>query len=1333
MIEIYYKQNNVYVYYIHFFTRNMNSLYATLKTKYIPLKYDDVHNIIPLDEDAPESKLKPLDEIMVDYQKMDSAKNMDRNSILEQLRKKRVLITICETEEDKSKIQSSIVEEKGEEQKDALQEEAKEEDIQPRVEKETVTLDDDDEDEKEESTDRDEDNVDTPFTRNDIEETEKAQEKEVPFEKIDMPKENMNPAGLSLPAPTTTTVFVICSSTKNAPGKASKEQLNKKNPDEDYKELSKQGDWRHKLCNAYESPLDIDGYKWTNVDHYLIYMKYKYYEDEELLEGLKDYKKAKELDKKGTFKVKNDKGKLVKTNIPVDDTYEENKFKYTYHALYTKFTTSPELLKILYLTYPAKLMVRHGKDKVEDFDELMVLREQLYLYLQGEYGTPTQIDGVGIREREKKGKPTQATYIAENFQLSQMPTRLPKREKIFMKQNAYYMHNRAKFHLQLKKLFEKHEQARRNGDKYDDSSDLLMHQRVVLDYLNVYTPYRGLLIYHGLGSGKTYTSVAIAEGMKSSKRIVVMLPASLHYNYVTELEKFGDPLYRVDQYWEFVPTEGKDELIQVFADALSLSVEYVREKGGAYMVDVSKPSNYESLTTLEQENIRKQIVQMIEQKYSFLHYNAGQSFINKMTEMSTKTKQENPFDHSVVVIDEAHNLISNIKNNLEKKDSPTNNLYNLLMTAQDVRIVLLSGTPIVNHPFEMAIIYNILRGKINTWELDVETTSAKKLDSVTIEKILDESHLNYYDLIDYKSSTKKLTITKNPFGFYNKNSDRKKNKTQKGGYHVKSLRKTKRNIPSSSDGMEGGTIENYKGVTLNEKDILTEKEFIVQVKKRLSENGIDIKNKMLRPKGYVSLPNKEKDFQEKFVKQYDDGKGTGDILNRDTLHRRIMGLTSYFRSPKEGLLPDFVLTENGQEYHNIMVEMSDTQFEAYATLRTEERDRETKQKKKERMARARGGQNNHEVLQSTGSYRSSTRLVCNYAIPSDPGRPRILEIDVQEKVGEEDNPDIDTDKEARREKKKIYDKEIERVANLMREKKDQFFSDDALTKYSPKFFEMIQRINDKEHKGPHLIYSDFLNMEGIEFFKMVLEHNNMRELQIEKYGKDGWRLKDFDNPEHAGKLCYITYTGEGEGEERDLLRNIYNSDWTFVPDEISDRLQQIAETNKYGGIVKVIMITRAGAEGINLKNTRYVHIMEPYWHKTRIDQVVGRARRIGSHMDLEPELRTVQVFQYLSVFSESQKKNDQYKEIMINDISKLDGKTPVTTDLYLYELSLLKQRLNDQFLRVIKESAVDCRLYRSSHSKKEPLVCYGDSKDNSNEFTSHPYLQVDLENQPVNE
>ena len=86
----------------------MNSLYATLKTKDIPLKYDDVHKIISLDENAEETQLKPLDEIVVDYQNMDSAKHMDRTSILEQLRKKNALVTICETEEDKQKMKKNM-------------------------------------------------------------------------------------------------------------------------------------------------------------------------------------------------------------------------------------------------------------------------------------------------------------------------------------------------------------------------------------------------------------------------------------------------------------------------------------------------------------------------------------------------------------------------------------------------------------------------------------------------------------------------------------------------------------------------------------------------------------------------------------------------------------------------------------------------------------------------------------------------------------------------------------------------------------------------------------------------------------------------------------------------------------------------------------------------------------------------------------------------------------------------------------------------------------------------------------------------------------------------
>ena len=70
-------------------------------------------------------------------------------------------------------------------------------------------------------------------------------------------------------------------------------------------------------------------------------------------------------------------------------------------------------------------------------------------------------------------------------------------------------------------------------------------------------------------------------------------------------------------------------------------------------------------------------------------------------------------------------------------------------------------------------------------------------------------------------------------------------------------------------------------------------------------------------------------------------------------------------------------------------------------------------------------------------------------------------------------------------------------------------------------------------------------------------------------------------------------------------------------------------TNMYGEVIHLLMISSSGAEGIDLKNVRYVHITEPYWHPVRIDQVIGRAKRICSHKDLPEELQNVTIFMYL--------------------------------------------------------------------------------------------------------
>ena len=82
-----------------------------------------------------------------------------------------------------------------------------------------------------------------------------------------------------------------------------------------------------------------------------------------------------------------------------------------------------------------------------------------------------------------------------------------------------------------------------------NTRELFPYQKLVRDYLLIETPYRGLLLYHGLGSGKTCSSIAVAESLLTTQKVYVMLPASLEQNYKGEIRKCGDPIYTFDQHW----------------------------------------------------------------------------------------------------------------------------------------------------------------------------------------------------------------------------------------------------------------------------------------------------------------------------------------------------------------------------------------------------------------------------------------------------------------------------------------------------------------------------------------------------------------------------------------------------------------------------------------------------------------------------------------------------------------------------------------------------------------------------------------------------------------
>jgi len=311
-----------------------------------------------------------------------------------------------------------------------------------------------------------------------------------------------------------------------------------------------------------------------------------------------------------------------------------------------------------------------------------------------------------------------------------------------------------------------------------------------------------------------------------------------------------------------------------------------------------------------------------------------------------------------------------------------------------------------------------------------------------------------------------------------------------------------------------------------------------------------------------------------------------------------------------------------------------------------------------------------------------------------------------------------------------YMEKINQALKYVKEHEGEFLVRDRLQMYSNKMCKLIDNVSDDRNAGLHLIYSQFRTMEGIEIIKMILEANGYAEFKLVKQSGD-WMIKPDVDEESAGKPRFVLYTGTETTEEKEIVRNIYNSNWSNVPPQIKVELEKIANNNYMGEIIKIFMITASGAEGINLENTRYVHIVEPYWHPVRMEQVIGRARRICSHSNLPEELRDVHVFLYLSVLSNEQQTNKNNIELRTKDISRENAARPVTTDEYLFELSTKKDEITRQILKAVKETAMDCSLHRAKKgsSSDEQLVCYNFGKVASNEFASLPILEMDASQQ----
>lgn len=885
-------------------------------------------------------------------------------------------------------------------------------------------------------------------------------------------------------------------------------------------------------------------------------------------------------------------------------------------------------------------------------------------------------------------------------------------------ETTYFLKNRSIFIKFINKMFFKYKEEMALISKpmtcdtinASNKFSLLLHQKLISDYMNINTPYRGLLLYHGLGSGKTCSSIAISEQFKNTnKKIIIMTPASLLPNYVKELKKCGNIIYRLTNHWEWVPYDLIGDKSVLLEKEMNLPPKYIKKNGGVWIISnkntnnktskQSSPPDIDETSPLKVNNktvkntVNQQIEDMLKNKYLCIGYNGlRKSSMNKLTHNHTV----NPFDNTVTVIDEAHKFISPIVNKIKiptKKDKVNENssiqeykdvdvsiqLYHYLLSAKNARIILLTGTPIMNYPNELSVLYNIINGYIITYECTLLVKTTKKINNDTLVDLLKTTDVyKYIDYINYSPSTRKLVIVKNPEGFINKNIDSSK----------------------------------YDGVSksFNIEDNIDSDMFIQLLSDTLKENNIDANN--IVKQHYKQLPDTLDGFQNRFY--------SNDLLiNKSQLMSRIVGLTSYFSGTPE-LLPKYNKEEN---YHIELVPMSNFQFDKYIVERGIEKQSEKKNKKADIFK------------EPSSTYKLFSRLCCLFALPDEIGRPKPRKsIEDLQAVEENDNktkeipidsvivnpttklkeyvsepnielPDeIDVDYILNKDKQ--YAEDIKETLHLLKENSRTYLSLDALNIYSPKMNRIITNLNNPEHIGLHLVYSQFRTLEGLGIFKLALNQNGFAEFTINKNKTTKlWEINI--HPDDIDKPKYISYTGSVDStdkERKEILLNIYNGFFDNIPKELVEQITQISPNNNYGEIIKVFLITSSGAEGLDLKNTRYVHIMEPFWNLVRIEQVIGRAVRICSHKNLPEEFKTVQAYVYISCFSEEQIKKHKTLDIMMTDLSKRGVKRPITTDESLYETSIIKDHAISQLIKTVKETSIDCNIY--PNNSKENLVCY---------------------------
>jgi SNF2-related domain/Helicase conserved C-terminal domain len=708
---------------------------------------------------------------------------------------------------------------------------------------------------------------------------------------------------------------------------------------------------------------------------------------------------------------------------------------------------------------------------------------------------------------------------------------------------------------------------------------------------------RGLLLYHQMGTGKTLQAIAIAMEYVDENRatdggrdIVVILPKSLRDNFKESINKYVRMRAAMQPgYW----------LARLSPADL-----------GAW---VAKKFSF---VTLMASNMVSQIGSLAANKASVAANADLDLDFGAEAELDVKFQKvvdAGSLSGKIVIVDEAQNLFRAITNG----SKGGTNLYNLIMAAEDIKLFLLSGTPISTNPFETVACFNMLAGA----------------------RVLPESY-------------------------------------------------------------------------------------------------------------------------EEFKKYFVDSKA-GTIINKGKYQNRIMGLASYvgnMADPKSDVDPktkadsadkkaaadDALAFPTELETKILYVPMNPRQYGHYLHARDKERA--------EAVNNAGFGRKGPAAAMSkpksgkSSSYRQRSRQMGNWSPPGHLASLKFSEIDVAA------------------------------------------VPDAAIVAGSPKFDTIWKTITEQHAGQLAVVYSQFAGAGGLSSFMQYLKIKGAKMSPLlaglDVFKALGREEKETvaappdaiidgaaDAPEPATTEDATEEESKAEAAESisaaasdvsalanknrqgPTVQGLQPTGVTFaiisgsVPADIRTAVLAAFNSpeNSCGAAITVLLITRTGAEGLDLKRVRAIFVLEPTWTYSLISQIKARGIRSGSHVDMAPECRNVRPYVLIATRPDMSPAEEIIRAAVVGDriVHELDanilreveasssvslakagtvGGPPktqpddkyaeelMTTDMTLYYECLRERVLIESFLDAIKEASIECSIL--GHAKALGLTCRTCSPNN---------------------